>query len=231
MNDDFDLALMQVEALFVHDADGNLVRINEPEPTDPAPRFFMTRTANGNLWRTRHDLPVELSLNLHRVAETIPIGLDQHEPPHYLPSLYALLMRHAPIQRVDSGPAYHLPESAPSSKAITVTAENLALLDRHFAWARDLDDYTPVVVMVEDGIAVAAGFSSRLTPRVAEAGVYVEAPYRGRGYATEVVRDWAAGVRAAGRLPLYSTSWENKASQAVARKLGAVQYGENFSIT
>lgn len=231
MNDHFDLAMLQVDVLFIHNTDGKLLRINEPEPTDPAPRFFMTRTANGNLWRTRHDLPAELGNELHRLAETVPVGIDQPEASCFLPMLTTVLNQHAPIQSMYGGPAYRLPELAPSQHAVTVTQENAALLDRHFAWARNLDDYTPVVVVVEDGAAVAIGFSSRLTPKVAEAGVYVEPPYRGRGCATEVVRSWAAGVRAEGRLPLYSTSWDNAASQAVARKLGAVQYGVNFSIT
>jgi hypothetical protein len=34
-----------------------------------------------------------------------------------------------------------------------------------------------------------------------------------------------------GRRPLYSTSWANTASQAVAAKLGAIQYAVEFSIT
>lgn len=93
-----------------------------------------------------------------------------------------------------------------------------------------LVDYAPVVAAVDGGIAVAVCFCSRITARVAEAGVYTEASYRGRGYATEAVRGWAAGVRATGRLPLYSTSRTNAASQGVAKKLGAVQYGVDYSL-
>ena len=42
--------------------------------------------------------------------------------------------------------------------------------------------------------------------------------------------DGEGQVRAMGRLPLYSTSWGNTASQAVARRLGAVQYAVDLSI-
>ncbi|HZS91689.1 MAG TPA: GNAT family N-acetyltransferase, partial [Chloroflexota bacterium] len=45
-----------------------------------------------------------------------------------------------------------------------------------------------------------------------------------------VVAGWARAIRASGRIPLYSTSWDNHASQAVARKLGLVQYGTDLSL-
>jgi hypothetical protein len=54
---------------------------------------------------------------------------------------------------------------------------------------------------------------------------------RGRGYVRDVVAGWALVVRSLGTMPLYSTSWENTASQAVAWKLRLVQYGDDFHIT
>jgi predicted GNAT family acetyltransferase len=54
--------------------------------------------------------------------------------------------------------------------------------------------------------------------------------YRGRGYAPMVVAAWARAVRETGRIPLYSTSRNNRASEAVARKLGLVQYGSDLSL-
>jgi hypothetical protein len=42
---------------------------------------------------------------------------------------------------------------------------------------------------------------------------------------------WARAVRALGAEPLYSTSWQNAASRAVARKLGLVLYGTDLSIS
>jgi RimJ/RimL family protein N-acetyltransferase len=228
---DLELAELQAAALFTHDTHGKLLRINEPEPTDPAPRFFLTRTTQGSLWRFRHDLPAELAAQLEALAQTEPLGRDLREPPYHAAAYSDLLARHAPIAKVDAGPSYTLPQLDPPQYAITITPENIALLDKHFAWARKVDDYAPVVVIAVDGAAVAACFSSRLTAQVAEAGVFVEPPYRGRGYAPDVVRGWAGVVRALGKLPLYDTSWTNTASQAVARKLGAVQYAANFSIT
>ena len=228
---DLELANLQAQALFVHDADGRLLRINEPEPTDPAPRFFLTRTASGNLWRVRYDLPADLVTELERLADSEPLGRDLREPPYHTAAYNDLLAKHTPIAETDAGPAYTLPELDPPQSAIRITPENMALLQTHFGWLNKLEDYAPVAVIVADGAAVGICFSSRLTPQVAEAGVFVEPPYRGRGYASDVVRAWAAGVRASGRLPFYDTSWTNTASQAVARKLGAILYAANFSIT
>jgi predicted GNAT family acetyltransferase len=87
-----------------------------------------------------------------------------------------------------------------------------------------------MVAVVADDAAVSLCFSARLTERAAEAGVETLEGYRGRGYAPAVVLAWAQAIRASGRVPLYSTSWDNRASQAVARKLGLVQYGVDLSL-
>ena len=54
--------------------------------------------------------------------------------------------------------------------------------------------------------------------------------FRGRGYAVLVTAAWANAVRAAGITPVYSTSDDNHASQAVARKLGLREFGWDVSV-
>lgn len=229
---DLDLLRLHLDALFVHDANGKLLRINELDPEHPAPRFFLSRSLSGNLWRTRYDLPAELAAELERLAAAEPVVGDLSQPPLHAAAYTQLLEKHATIQSSESGLAYRLPELDPPRDAVMITAENLSLLQPHYPYLHDhLSDYGPVAVTVADGKAVTACFSSRLTPQVGEAGLYTEAPYRRRGYAPDTVRGWAAGIRTLDKLPLYSTSQTNIASQAVARKLGAVQYGADFSIT
>ena len=73
--------------------------------------------------------------------------------------------------------------------------------------------------------------SVRASARAHEAGVETLAGYRRCGYATSVVTAWAIAVRALNLIPLYSTSWNNVASQGVARRLGLVQYGVDYHVT
>lgn len=230
-----ELARMQADALYAHDANNRLLRVNEPDPEGPAPRFFMVRTLSGNLWRTRYDLPSDLTTELEMFAADEPVAGDLselQEPPHHLAEYTELLEQHAPLGSMSIGPAYYLPELAPPSGTALITPENRSRLQLYFPYTLSrLVERSPVVVVVEDGVAVAACYSARITAQAAEAGVDTIEGYRGRGYAVQTVRGWAAGIRETGKVPLYSTSWENRASQAVAAKLGAVLYGVDLGIT
>jgi predicted GNAT family acetyltransferase len=85
--------------------------------------------------------------------------------------------------------------------------------------------------LVVDGHAVAVCASVRHTSVADEAGVDTAASFRGRGFAGQVAAAWAQAVRAESRIPLYSTSWQNDASRAVARKLGLAQFGSDLHLT
>src|SRR5580765_584880 len=98
---------MQAEALFVHDTNSKLLRINEPDPTDPAPRLFLARTRTQNLWRTRYDLPLDLAVELERLAAHEPVSNDLFEAPRYAAEYAELLKQQAPLITTDSGPAYY----------------------------------------------------------------------------------------------------------------------------
>jgi predicted GNAT family acetyltransferase len=54
---------------------------------------------------------------------------------------------------------------------------------------------------------------------------------RRRGHAVSVVAAWARAVKQIGALPLYSTSWDNVASQSVATKLGLSHFGVDFHVS
>src|SRR6266567_9646689 len=60
-----DLALMElhVEALYRRTAEGRLLETREKDPVR-APRFFLGRTRQGNLWRFRDDVPASLMHDL-----------------------------------------------------------------------------------------------------------------------------------------------------------------------
>lgn len=231
---DLELLEMQIEALFTHDDRGRIVAINEPEG-GPAPRFFFGRTSEGNLWRVRHDVSGETARALEELAMREAVHDDLRAAPGNLDAMVGALGRNQDATIDDAGPAYRFPDDLPMPGGVTrITRANLHLLGRMVADLEDVDREfergEPCLVIVVEGMAVALCYSARLTDRAAEAGVETLEPYRGRGYASTVVAAWARAVRGTGRTPLYSTSWDNLASQAVARKLGLIQYGSDLSV-
>jgi len=229
---DIELIQIQANVLFVYNSHNRLLRLNELNPTHPAPQFFLSRCTSGNIWRVRHDLPATLKVELERLATNEPIIHELNQSPSFLGSYTELLEQHMPITSVGGGPSYMLPEHLSSDNALLITSENIDLLKANFSWGlTEFDECSPFAVIVEDGKAVAACFTARSTSLAAEAGVFTIETHRKRGYALEAVRGWSNAVSARGKIPLYSTSWSNVASQSIAKKLGAIPYGATFDIT
>ncbi len=228
-----DLALLdrQIATLFRLDGAGRLLAVNEPGDP-PAPRLFLGRTTVGNRWHLRHDLPATLCDELASILAAEPIAADLAAPPITAAALRAALAAHAPLTNEWSGPAWHFPEVLPSQAPAVMLLDDAAPLRRTFpGWAADFTTSRPGAAIVREGEAVAVCFSSRTSAHAAEAGVNTLPEWRGRGYARAVVFAWAGAVRAAGRTPLYSTSWDNAASRAVARGLGLRLYAADFHLT
>ncbi len=89
----------------------------------------------------------------------------------------------------------------------------------------------PYFAIVKNEKVVSICCSARSTPVAAEASVETLAEFQGNGYGTDVVTAWAISIQEENRIPLYSTSWDNFASQAVAKKLKLINYGMNLHIT
>lgn len=227
-----ELAIMAIQAatLFQLDRTGRLLAVNEADPPT-APRLFIGRTIEGIVWHCRHDLPESLVREIDTLLTAEPPSADLRAPLRCDESLRALLNAHAPIASVWSGPAWWCPEgiAAPHPVATVQLADGAALAKHYPGWARDFANSQPCIAVLDGDDAVAVCCSSRLSPDAAEAGADTLPDYRGRGYAASAVAAWAAAIRATGRLPLYSTSWDNVASQGVARTLGLVGYGADLS--
>jgi predicted GNAT family acetyltransferase len=82
-----------------------------------------------------------------------------------------------------------------------------------------------------DGKAVSVCASVRITPAADEAGVDTHRDFRRQGHAARAVVAWARAVREVDRIPLYSTSWQNEASRALAHRLGLIQFGSDLHLT
>ncbi|HEX6625145.1 MAG TPA: GNAT family N-acetyltransferase [Pyrinomonadaceae bacterium] len=230
---DQELMAMHVRALFTHDARSRLLFVNEPGGDVPAPRLFVDRTREGNLWRLRADLPETLAEELEALCADEPVGQEFQREPRHVEAYVRLLDGHAPVRRRWMGPAYHFTRYfEPSRPLLAVTETDAGLLRGGFEeLVAELPDGQPFVALVEEGRAVSVCRSVRITTAAHEAGVETLPDFRGRGYAKDVVAGWARLVHALGAVPLYSTSWENTASQAVAKKLGLTAYGADWHIT
>ncbi len=225
---------IHVRALFTHTAEARLLCINEPDgAVSAAPLLFLGRTRAGNVWRFRDDLTESLIQELDSLcADEPPVSTEFNEPPRHAERYVRLLERHPPVEQVSAGPAYRFPEkTAPSRHTVAITENDAEKLQGGFEkLIAELPVWQPFVALIDGDRAVSVCRSVRITPEAHEAGVETLPEFRGRSYARDVTAEWAQRVWANGAIPLYSTSWENHASQAVARKLRLECYGSDFEI-
>jgi hypothetical protein len=232
---DQELMDIHVNALYTHNNDSRLLFVNEPGGSVvPAPRLFLGRTRDGNIWRLRADLPKKLAGELNALCADEPFATSEfNEPPRHFETYIRLLEKDFPVLKPGMGPAYHFPPipPAPSRPLYTVTERNSQILRDGFEkLVEEIPTWQPFVALVEDDRAVSVCRSVRITKDAHEAGVETLPDFRGKDCAREVVAEWARQVRAAGAIPMYSTSWQNSASQAVARKLRLNCYGVDFQL-
>jgi len=227
--DDRDLMAIRADTDFTYDARGRMLRSNEPreEERRPAPRLFFGRTRAGYVVRVGATTPDALAPRLEAIIARYPPVDDLQAPPAALAAVREALGRHAPITAEGGGPVYRFPASiAQPGEVVRLTNANRELAHATYPWLYDeLVDWQPCIVVARDGVAVSICFSSRSGADAAEAGVDTLPAFRGHGYAAAVTAAWGAAIRASGRIPLYSTAWENVASQGVARRVGLIMFG------
>lgn len=232
----FAMLELQLHTLYRITPNGRLQFVNEPgDASDsPAPRLFMGRTAEGNLWRYHRDLPEAVITQLEPLCQSELVRSELAAAPQNSDAIRAILAEHAPITAEYRGPAYWIPVTVkPSPLATLLTDAQLDLLPEEFAWVAEPGSYYstgPVAAVIVADQVVSICFCSRVPGRAVEAGLETLPAFRGNGYAAAAVATWAAAVYTQGWQPLYSTSWTNLASQRVAQKIGAIQYGEDWSI-
>ena len=225
---------LHLDALFVHDERGRIATRNALD-RGPVPRFFLGRTPDGNRWRFREDIPDDLAARLDALSAEEPVVPDLSRPPRHEARYREALSRRAPVREAWSGPAYRFPDTLPltDGNVVPLTRDNVTLLHGGDLepWLGDIGQSEPLVALVREDRAVSICGSVRIAREAHEAGVETSAGARGRGFAVAVVAAWARAVRELGAEPLYSTSWDNAASQAVARKLGLIPYASDYWLT
>jgi hypothetical protein len=229
---DLELMRLHVEALFVHDESCRLVRVNVPEFIEP-PRFFLGRMAAGVLVRFSAGFPDEIAARLSELSKTEACNLADKDPVHALKYL-EILATNSPVKGACNEQAFAFPdafEPAVASEVVQITQDNADLLRGGLDdWLADIPTAQPFVAVVQNGRAVSLCASVRITPHAHECGIETVPNHRGRGLAAQAAAVWAVEVRKIGATPLYSTLWDNIASQRVAAKLGCRHFGSDFYV-
>ncbi|PFA17671.1 GNAT family N-acetyltransferase [Bacillus cereus] len=217
-----ELMSIQTEVLFSHNQFRRMTSINEPEST-VAPRLFLGHTKDGTIRRYRYDLPSVLINEIEKLFTDYPNHID-------LAKIMSLLSREQPIHKIWIGPAFVSPNTLDNPmRAIQITEENKELLQHNFPnLFHQLKWRQPCFAIFENERIVSICCSARSTPIAAEASVETIVTFRGKGYGYIVVAAWAKAVQEENRIPLYSTSWDNFASQNVAKKLKLIHYGTDI---
>src|SRR3954447_21991194 len=99
---------LKANALFTRDAAGRILTSNETDP-ERAPRLFLGRTRDGNVWRFRDDLSPDLVTELARLCREEPSLSDPRQRPVRFDALQATLEAREPLVEVWEGPAWHVP--------------------------------------------------------------------------------------------------------------------------
>ena len=204
---------------------------SSPEPNVPPPPLFaLIRGASSCASAVRADLPESVAAEVERLArQERPIEdlQDSHDAPAHGDAYLALLGG-----QINSGPAFTFTDRIAHSTDVTLI-DRLELLERNFhGWvAAEIPWRGPIVAVMDHGYPISVCFcATRASENTVEAGLETAPAFRGRGFAPRVTAAWASAIRASGRTPLYSTSWTNDASRAVARKLGLIQYAVDWTI-
>lgn len=227
------LAERRVEALFRHDARGRLLGINQWDG-GVAPRFFLMRTGSGVIGGFRHDIPDDLVSRLTELCAGEPLGDPPQPRPANEGQYLALMAAQAPVERVWAGPAFVFSDHPPArgGEVVAIDETNADLFRGGFeTWLPDIPHRRPFMAAIEEGRVVSICASVRISRDVHCAGVETLPGLRGQGHGSAVVAAWAAAVLALGAAPFYSTSWDNLASQGLARRLGLKLFGVDFHIT
>jgi RimJ/RimL family protein N-acetyltransferase len=187
---------MALECITVNDS-GDLTRLSPCDGLDDIARLYVARHQDGYAIYFRDDMPETTRAQLLRLS---PEAL--HTDYRRVCALLDCAEKDIFIGRSYTFPEITSPQSFPN---VVYQEHNVCLIEM-------------------DGKTVSACSSSREDANSAEAWVYTEPEYQGRGYARQVTLAWAHRVREQGKTPFYSHKITNIVSQKVAESLGFLWY-------
>lgn len=215
---DLQLMKMHIEVLYQQTASGKLTVINEP-PFEQAPLVFLGVTKDGVIQKYAQQVDDLFEKRLKNIVN--------NQKDDLLVGVINQISNRVGLHEFTMGPTYLFPKIENSDEdVLLITDENKQLLQADFRFI--YSDFTmkqPCVVVLKDDKIVSLCCSARQSNDAAEASVYTMKADRGKGYGAAVTRAWAQQIQQQGKVALYSTTWDNFASQGVARTLGLKQYG------
>ncbi len=228
---ELDWLTLQIGTLYRHDDTGRITHYNGP-PGDraPAPFLFFGRTRLGNLWRVRAGLPDSLQRDLFRFAAAEGVVSDLEAKPERFAAMRARIEEFENVAFEFAGPAFRFPSVLEGGEAARLMKpeDRERIVEAMPGFDEPVADRAPMFAVMREDRPVALAFCATVPGAACEVGVETSPAWRGHGFAGEVVAAWAREIRSRGVEPLYSTSWENAASRAVARRLGLIQYGSDL---
>ena len=183
--------------------EGLLVRIPGPDPDD-IPRCLVLRYHGRYRVLFRDDLALHIR---KRIASLLPeVAFDDRL------AIGAILAEDAPVETIWAGRSYVFPGT-------------LTRADYPDAVRLDRTGGTrPIYIVQMGGQIVATCESARENETAAEAWVQTLPEFRRRGYARQLTAAWALDLLQFGKIPFYSHSLDNLASQGVARSLELIPF-------
>jgi GNAT superfamily N-acetyltransferase len=210
------------ETLFAVDADGRL--------TGGATYLHVVRAPERVTCFCHRDLSDEVAAALREIAGR-ERGRHRHWPREYAEYL-RVLSPVASVVAVRAGPLYFFRgPAALEPQAVAIGEHNADLLLGGLdEWRPDVAAGLPMFAAIRDGRAVAICATVKATASAHAAGVETLPAYRGQGLAARAVAAWGAAVLSLGATPFYGTTFDNVASQRVARRLGLDLLASEFSV-
>jgi len=238
VNGDLQLLDLEAKTLWVTDGSGRLLR-ERREDIHRVPHLVIARVRESQFALTGAHLPPSVSHAARAMVarETGPFAPDCEpaclaECAHMLETVLGPVVRRA-------GPSYLVADAEPKAtdRRVWTSATGPPMRVKappgweDVEWGALLDGgLGPWALSIEQARVVALCHSSRLTDRAAEAGVWTDPAFRGRGYAAAVTAAWGSLFDPRTTL-FYSTGSENRSSQRVAQRLGLRSIGWMWTLT
>jgi GNAT superfamily N-acetyltransferase len=194
------------------------------------PDLYVFRTPEWEICRCHARLAGDVVAELEAAAQA-PRGRPRDWPLEY--GRYLNILGSAGrVTAMRAGPLYRAPAPPPGQGPATrITAANASLLSGGLdEWLPDVAAGLPMCAVIVDGRAVSLCASVNAARGAHAAGVETLPAYRGRGLASQAVAAWAQAVLDDDATPFYATTFDNVASQGVARRLGMELVGSEFSL-